>query len=76
MDSMHNYSKALEGLVVEILHSYLIVLDLVNHQLTNLFLQPAEADAVLFLVCLSVRPLKIIDFISTGPLDLFRMHFE
>jgi len=27
-------------------------------------------------VCLSVRPLKIIDFMSTGPLDLFRVHFE
>ena len=27
-------------------------------------------------VCLSVRPLKIIDFISTGPFDLFRVHFE
>ena len=40
------------------------------------FLQPAEADAVLFLVCLSVWPLKIIDFMSTGPLDLFRVHFE
>ena len=30
--------------------------------------------AVLF--CVSVRPLKIIDFTSTGPLDLFRVHFE
>jgi len=40
-------------------------------------LQPAEADAVLFLVCLSVCPAsKIIDFMFTGPLDLFRVHFE
>jgi len=27
-------------------------------------------------LCLSVRPLKIIDFMSTGPLDLVRVHFE
>jgi len=43
---------------------------------TSCFLQPAEADAILFMVCLSVQPLKIIDFMSTGPLDLFRVHFE
>ena len=27
-------------------------------------------------VCLSVRPLKIIDLMSTGPLDLFRVHLS